>query len=110
VTGKFSCGSSPLISLKGVPYYIGGNFSCTGTNITSLAGVDKIIKHVGGIFFCPEHAIHLLGLLLIQGITEFNIDAGGPIDNIMDKYVGTGDILSAQDELIDAGLTDQARL
>jgi hypothetical protein len=46
---------------------------------------------------------------LIKGITHIDIDEG-PIDAIMNKYVGTGDILSAQDELIDAGLFDQARL
>jgi hypothetical protein len=32
------------------------------------------------------------------------------LTHIFNKYVGTGDILSAQDEMIDAGLIDQARL
>jgi hypothetical protein len=45
---------------------------------------------------------------LIPGITKFFIYS--PIDSIFNKYVGTGDILSAQDELIDAGFIDQARL
>jgi hypothetical protein len=51
-----------------------------------------------------------LGLLLIDGICKFDIDTRGPIDAIFNKYVGTGDILSAQDELIDAGFIEQARL
>jgi hypothetical protein len=58
--------------------------------------------------WCDEKVTHILGLLLIEGITHITIS--GPIDRIMNKYLGTGDILSAQDELIDAGLTDQARL
>jgi hypothetical protein len=49
-------------------------------------------------------------VLLIDGITGFNIDSDGPIDKILNKYKGTGDILSAQDELIDAGFIEQARL
>jgi hypothetical protein len=46
---------------------------------------------------------------LIDGITSFNIDDGS-IDAIFNKYRGTGDIISAQDELIDAGFIEQARL
>jgi hypothetical protein len=52
---------------------------------------------------------HLLGFLLVKEITKFDT-GNGAVDDIFNKYVGTGDILSAQDELIDAGYTDQARL
>jgi hypothetical protein len=89
----------------------------------SLSGVDKIIKHVEDQFICgpvplsdkriaQKNVTHLLGLLLVNGITRFRVDYNfpGPIDEILNKYVGTGDILSAQDELIDAGFIDQARL
>jgi hypothetical protein len=48
--------------------------------------------------------------LLIEGITHINVTGSRPVSQILNKYRGTGDILSAQDELIDAGLTDQARL
>ena len=108
--GGFSCHSTMVSSLQGAPQYVNGSFSCYGTNIISLTGVDKIIKQINGRFLCSADVTHLLGLLLIKGITSFNIDAHGPIDKIFNKYVGTGDILSAQDELIDAGFIDQARL
>jgi hypothetical protein len=109
VLGSFRCGSSPGTDLHWLPEYVGGHFDCSGTDLISLSGIDKTIKYIGGGFFGNERQTHLLGLLLIKGITLFRIDKG-PLDDIMNKYVGTGDILSAQDELIDAGLIDQARL
>jgi hypothetical protein len=113
VEGDFYCNASELISLEGVPYYVGGTFYCSRTNIKSLSGIDKIVKYIGAEFFCTDlipPPTHLLGLLLIGGIKRIKIDYDGPIDKIMNKYIGTGDILSAQDELIDVGLIDQARL
>jgi hypothetical protein len=108
VTGYFNCKHTTLTSWYGVPQYIGNDFMIWDTHIISLSGVDKIIKHIDGRFVCNEASTHILGLLLIKGIT--NIDINPSVDKIMNKYIGTGDILSAQDELIDAGFTDQARL
>jgi hypothetical protein len=109
VEGDFSCVNAELASLNGMPSHIGKSFRCFNVQIKSFSGVDKIIKYVGGAFLCDE-TTHLLGLLLIKGIKKFNIGGDSYLDNIFDKYVGTGDILSAQDELIDAGFIDQARL
>ena len=132
VSGDFDCSDSHLTSLKGCPHHVGQGFKCYGTKITSLqhapqyvggrfvcfetkiksfSGVDKIIKYVGGDFIGPTNGgvTHILGLLLISGVRGIQLDSG-PVDGIMNKYVGTGDILSAQDELIDAGFIDQARL
>jgi hypothetical protein len=132
VSGNFFCSNADITSLKGVPQRIYGYFSCYGTNITSLeyapqhvggdfhcnqarylrslSGTDKIIKHVGGRFCCDDRATHLLSLLLIEGIKKIDVDNNDIVGAIMSKYCGTGDILSAQDELIDAGFIDQARL
>jgi hypothetical protein len=111
VSGKFGCAGTLLTSLKGMPQYCYGEYySVFQTKIKSLSGIDKIIKHITGVFYCNEDVTHILGLLLIPGLKGICIDDDGPIDQIMNKYVGTGDILSAQDELIDAGFTDQARL
>jgi hypothetical protein len=139
-SGLFSVQGTPLTSLKGVPRVVNGMFSCSNTKITtlehapaiiktdfycndnthikSMSGTDKIIKQLDGRFHCYSTTInnekkitptHLLGLLLIEGITWFYFE-DQIVSKIMTKYCGTGDILSAQDELIDAGFTDQARL
>jgi hypothetical protein len=110
VSGGFVAMRSHLATLEGLPQRIGGNFYCP--KIKSLSGIEKIVKYVGGAFLFTKNInpTHILGTLLIAGVTEYNFDRDGPIDNIMNKYIGTGDIIGAQDELIDAGFKEQARL
>jgi hypothetical protein len=110
VEGNFVCYSSSITSLEYAPQFVGGYFNCYLTKITSFHDIHKQINHISNEFYCGGDVTHLLGLLLINGINRFVIDDGGPIDKIFNKYVGTSDILSAQDELIDAGFIDQARL
>jgi hypothetical protein len=115
-TESFIFSSAMITSLHGLPQVVHGDFDCSSTQIRSLSGIDKIMKECTGVFMCAHQATHLLGVLLIPGITKFN-NGGGQSQKgnqsvyaIMNRYIGTGDILSAQDELIDAGLIDQARL
>jgi hypothetical protein len=112
IGGNFYCFSTSISSLEYAPRRIGGSIHCHGTLITSLSGVDKMIKYVNDCFLCNV-STHMLGLVLIKGMRRVSIADDNPSDalyQIMNRYVGTGDILSAQDELIDAGLIDQARL
>jgi hypothetical protein len=127
VTGNFDMGLAYVKTLKGVPTYIGGDFDCSNTGIMSMSGIDKLIRHVSGSFNCASFfnqgdpsfrntgVTHVLGILLIEGVTHIRVDSSrgslkGPVDKIMNKYLGTGDIISCQDELIDAGFILQARL
>ena len=110
IGGSFDCYSTKIKSLDGAPASVGGGFYCDDNNIVTLHGIHKTILYLGSGFYCTGTEVHLLGLLLIKGVVKFDIDSNGPIDKIFNKYVGTGDILSAQDELIDAGFIEQARL
>jgi hypothetical protein len=111
VTGHFwLANDSNVLSFKGFPHTVGGQLGFNGSRVKSLSGINKIVKRVDGVVVCNKNTTHILGLLLIKGPTKIEIDSDGPINQIMNKYVGTGDILSAQDELIDAGFIDQARL
>ena len=110
VGGGFYCHNTQITSLQGAPSTVGGHFSCNNTKITSLTGIHKQIKHIGRNFYCDRTVTHILGVLLIKGITNIGIDDGGPIDRIMNKYIGTGNVIMAQDELIDAGFIEQAKL
>jgi hypothetical protein len=106
---SFSCSANrALTSLHGAPSTIGGNLYCHATKIISLHGIEKIVKKAGGKLSCNAEVTHILGLLLVDGFTEFDIKP--EVNRIMNKYIGTGDIIAAQDELIDAGFIEQARL
>jgi hypothetical protein len=110
INGNFSfAGTSSADSFEGFPHTIKGHFSLYTSKINSVTGIDKVIKCINGDIVLNHNSTHLLGLLLIQGVNKIDVDRG-PVDVILNKYLGTGDILSAQDELIDAGFIDQARL
>jgi hypothetical protein len=112
VKGNFRVQYANIKSLDWLPSYIDRGFLDISINHThSLSGIDKVVKHVAGEVFPAAHSTHMLGLLLIDGVTHIgSVSSNDPVYRILNRYVGTGDILSAQDELIDAGLIDQARL
>jgi hypothetical protein len=112
VTSPTMTGCNVRIQLVGVggieihqPQQYGNNVV-----VVDLSGIHKLMPRFNGAITCTAPVSHLLGLLLIDGVTHINIDNGGKIDAIMNKYLGTRDILSAQDELLDAGRKDYARL
>jgi hypothetical protein len=76
--------------------------------------VYKIIKEIKGEFDATKNPIksHVLGLLLIKGITEIKLD-NKKVEEILNRYLpsnGMMSVLEAQDELIGAGLDEYAQL
>ena len=45
VGGTFSCSENQLTSLEGAPQEVGGAFNCTHNQLTSLKGAPKIVKN-----------------------------------------------------------------
>jgi hypothetical protein len=108
VDGEVTYIQSNIQTLRGVPEFIGGALRLHATPVKSLHGIDKVVEHMK-YFSCNDGATHILGLILIDGLIQVEV---GPhkVDEILTKYLGTGDIIAAQDELIDAGFKEQARL
>jgi hypothetical protein len=118
IEGSFNVNDSTLTSIVGFPHYVQTVMYCSRTNIRSLHGIEEAVKYVGDTFFCTgKLPTHMLGLLLIEGITNVRIDdvnekgeSNEVLQRILNKHIGgNGDILVCQDELIDAGFIDQAR-
>jgi hypothetical protein len=110
VTGVFSCSGTDVSCIDRFPRIVTNSVFCDQTKIRSLSGIEKHVQHIGQGFYCDTGVTNVLGLLLIDGLKYVNIDQNGPVDKVINKYLGTGDILSAQDELIDAGCIEQASL
>jgi hypothetical protein len=107
---SFRCNNLPITSFEGAPMIINGNFSCYDVSVAALKGIGKkYARHIGGKFVSNREFTHMLGLVLVEGLQLVNT-CNPPVDTILNKYLGTGDIISAQDELIDAGFREQARL
>jgi hypothetical protein len=75
--------------------------------------VYKHITEIKGIFDASDNPIksHVLGLLLIKGVTEVRLD-NRHVEEIINRHLGKGraGMLMAQEELIEAGLEEFAQL
>jgi len=116
VGGYFSCSNNNLTSLEGAPSSIGGMFSCTANKLTSLHDVHKIIKKINGEFYANRNPITscVLGILLIEGVMDFELDYNEEADIIINKYLpntrGFSAVIECQSELLDASLDEYAKL
>ena len=113
VDGYFNCSVNELTSLAGAPSHVGGDFSCYNNELTSLKDVYKHVTEIKGTFYAIKNPIksHVLGLLLIKGVTEVRLD-NKQVEEILNRHLGKGRVgmLMAQEELIEAGLEEFAQL
>ena len=116
VVGRgFYCGSNQLVSLAGAPTVVGRGFYCYNNKLTSLEGIHKQIKKINGKFHATGMKLesHLLGLILIDGITRIEID-NKDIEEILNRHLHQPNkklaMLTCQQELIDAGYEEAAQL
>ena len=113
VNGNFDCSYNKLTSLEGAPSRVNGGFDCFDNKLTSLKDVYKHIAEIKGVLCAIENPIssHVLGLLLIKGVTKVRLD-NGQVEEILNRHLGKGRVgmLMAQEELIEAGLEEFAQL
>lgn len=120
-------GNPALRSLEFAPELIGNYFKFTDNpRLKSLHNIHKIIRRIGG-HVGMAHTIesNILGLLKINGLKHINTSytkshssPGEEINtanifkaiDIVNKYLHTKDIHSCQEELLEAGLKEYARL
>ena len=117
VDGNFDCAYNKLTSLEGAPSHVGGDFYCHNNKLTSLKDVHKHVTEIKGEFYAFKNPInsHVLGLLLIKGVTGVHLDnkqVEEKVEEILNSYLGKGRVgmLMAQEELIEAGLEEFAQL
>lgn len=110
INGHFSVVAKDVpLGFKGFPHHINGHLGIYDSNIVNLSGIHKVIKYIGHTVVCRPDVTHVLGLLMIDGIKKIDSDRD-KIDEILNKYLPTQDVIMAQDELIDAGFIEQAKL
>ena len=109
VGGDFYCHHNNLTSLQHAPQSVGG-FFCSYNNLTSLHDIHKQIKSIKGKFVCDDDKIksHILGLLLIKDLKK--IEGIKEVKDIINKHLVDKDIHLCQEDLIQAGFAEMARL
>lgn len=125
VNGNFRIENCKNISsLEGIPESIKGNFILL--NLVKLTKLDFIPKKVGMdlVFFGTpiSNILHIFDIKTTKKTTvsfthgqmsagpEFNIPNFDQIEKIINKWLPTNDVIECQEELIDAGLKQFARL
>ena len=108
----FACSHNWLTSLEGAPATIRGNFNCSGNKLSSLHNIHKIIKKMNGRFTGVNNPIksHVLGLMLIPGITEVEIDNIEVEKILNDGIENKKHWTEVQAELEEAGFEEYAQL
>jgi len=116
VGGDFDCWNTNITSLEQGPSYVGRVFDCRNTKITSLHNIHKEIKHIGYALIMPDIVkSHVLGVMLIKELQKIEFyyknTEQKQVENIINKHLaGYRDIHLAQEELIEAGLSEFAKL
>ncbi len=111
VGGNLHAGFTPITDVQHFPKYVGRNASITNTDISSLHNAHHYLHDVkiGGQLFLPDRCTHLLSLIYCNDISKI----GGPAGSyIMNKHLAKKerDIFACQEELIEAGFIEQAKL
>jgi len=112
----FYCSQTKIKSLEGGPSYVGGELLCWNTKIASLHNIHKQIKHIGRrLFISNTVKSHILGVMFIKGLDKIQINNGNieqkQVENIINKHLaGDRNVHDAQEELIEAGLKEYAKL
>ncbi len=128
VWGKFLCHGNKLKSLAGAPdkatvLFCQNNalttlndiviecnlMLCHNNPITSYKDVIKHIKSIHGVML-PNNNIPILQWFLIDSLKEIEVEHNTVVNEILKRHIISKDILACQDELIDSGFTDWARL
>lgn len=111
--GAFNCSDNLLTSLEYAPKYVEKMFDCTTNKLTSLHNIHLIFKQINGTFYAMGNPIksHVLGLLLIKGLDNVEID-NAEVNDILLKYLHTDrkGMIECQNELIEAGYEEYAQL
>ena len=109
--GALRVADNPITSFDGCPRDIGGNLNIANTKITNFHNIHKFIHSIDGFLYADGCILKdsFLGLLKIHNLRSLIIDDKG-LSDIINKYLPLGDILACQQELIDKGYEDYAKL
>ncbi len=118
----YDCSNNPLLSLDHAPSIIHQALYCTDLNSNiSFSNVHKIFSNVGRVQIPMKPHKGLIMWILIPQIRNISLytqqtltpeldKTRYAINNILNKHIKTKDILACQEELIDAGFADWAKL
>lgn len=122
VTGDFTAVGNLITDLDGAPEEIGSSCNISkNPNLTSLTGIHKHIKYIGyDLIISGTIKSSILGILMIKNIKKVVLWDPSNISKLDDMVAavqilnkhnkGNRDILECQEEMINAGLKEYAKI
>lgn len=116
VIGDLSVISNKISTFEGFPAYIGGDLYITKNQFATFKHIHKHIKELHGEIICDMNRIqgNVLGVFNIKGLKRIIGDVPSPQwVKIVNKHLASGNdgaVYDCQEELIDAGLEEYAKL
>lgn len=111
ISGDFHTDTNPISSLEGAPEYVGRGVHIEGTRFTSLHNIHKFFKEINSYITIDRKVkSHILGLMFIKGLQGVEQDSDDAAVTIINKHLPGGNPHEVQEELIDAGLSEYAKL
>lgn len=112
VQGSCRLGSNMLInSIEGMPERIGRDFDIENTHIDELHNIHKYCKSIGGSIIAKHLRSNILGTMLVEHLKSVHFDRHKAAQILNHHLLSEArDIHACQQELIDAGYPDLAKL
>jgi hypothetical protein len=110
VHGLFYCYENfNMTSLEGSPDWVEDDFDCSFNH--SLESLKFLPKHIGGSLLITNlpKVTDYLSIFKSRHIGDIEIEDNRPLQNILNKYLKSRDIIGCQDELIEAGFEEYGR-
>jgi hypothetical protein len=107
---EFDCANNYITSLEFCPRIIGKTLSAKQNRIENLHDIHKHLQSCVQLVLTDNPIkSHVLGLLKIEKLTSVELD-NSKVEEIINKYLPLGDIFACQEELIEAGFEEYAKL
>lgn len=111
IRGFLSVCHTNIATFDNFPEVIGTHLTITESKITSMHNIHKHVKIMGDTLYAHGVTSSVLGVFMIKGVTRLVIDRVN-VHMIVDKHMQDDqlDIFTCQQELLDAGLVEYAKL
>lgn len=115
IVGSFRVYGCKLTSFEHAPEKVTGDVNLSRNKFTSLHNIHKYFKEIGDKLYAEDMDIKdsVLGVLLIKNLQSISLD-NNEVARIVNRYLpnsrGKNAVIDCQEELIDAGFEEYAKL
>lgn len=109
IHGSFNAQHTKISNVSDLPAHVFGSLGISHTKITSLHNIHHFVQSCHTFVSGSDHVTHLLGLFSIERLNRV-ITIENDTMEIINRHLPSRNMLACQEELIDAGYVECAKL